>query len=1578
MDILQLTGTAVKSYDIEALLGQGGYGVVYRARQSAVLREVAIKVILPKYANSPEFIRRFESEAQVVARLEHPHIVPLYDYWREPDSAFLVMRYLRGGSLRDRIDKHGILDTEAAGKVLEQVGSALTFAHRNGVIHRDIKADNILLDEDGNAYLGDFGIAMKVGTETSIAQGDIVGTPAYLAPEQIRGGEVGPQSDVYAFGIMLYEMLTGSRPFAELTLATLVYKHLNEPLPMIDPEELSLPSAFNSIIQRATAKDPAERYPDALSLVQDFREILQQESSTVELSLTELDLTAFDLIETKNPYKGLRAFQQADADDFFGRSAMIEQVLERLQEPVVENNFLAVIGPSGSGKSSLVKAGVLPALRQGRLEGSESWFYAEMVPGEDPLEELAAALLSVSTSPLPGMVDLLREETSGLAEGVRWALPAEDSKLVLMIDQFEEVFTQIEVESERQQFLDLVQAAVSIEDSPIIILITLRADFYDRPLLYQNFGGLIRKRTELVLPLSDEELEETVSGPAYRVGAVLEEGLIENILKDVREQPGALPLLQYALTELFERRDGALLTNAAYQEIGGTLGALARRAEEVYQEFDEAGKDMARQMFLRLVTLGEGQEDTRRRILQSELMTLGQREVVEDVIDRFGRYRLLTFDRDEATRSATVEVAHEALIRRWEHLREWLDESREDVRLERQLLHAAEEWEAAGKEPSYLMQGTRLQQFQEWSAATTLQLNVTEKDFLKESLKAREERRAIERARQEREAALERQKARNLRIAVAIFAVAAVVAVGLSIFAFDQSNRAEAQRIIAEDAREVAEEQRGIAETERERAEEARGVAEEQRTIAESEREVAEEQRGIAETERERAEEALEIAEINERKNLSLALSANARNALSVNEPALALPVAIEAQNAFQPPEPEVLRILGLATFSPGPRFRYADSSLSILTVASSPQGTTGAYAGTEGVIYLVDNQRGEMIQAIEAGSPIMALSFSPDGALIAASMSDGSVGIWETAAGEERHRLQGHELVATDVEFSPDGQMLASSSGDKTIRLWDVASGETVRVLEGHIGYVMKIDFSPDGAKLASSAADETPTGAGDDAEDRKVRIWDVASGETALVIDPGSGYVRDVEFSPDGRRVALGTWDGGNGGTARIYDAALGEELGILFAHRETISDIEFSPDGRELVTASRDSTIKFWDVEKSVELRSYRNFGDWVYDIEYTADGEYMMVGLGNVGNNLIPDGGDSPAESAAYLWDLQNRTQIKPFLGHESWTWTADISPDGALAASGSGPLSSPEGTDTSVRIWDIASGAEIHKLDGHTNTVDSVRFIMDGRHLLSAAWDGTIRRWDVNTGEQLQVYEEQDGARVYMIDLMPNGEQFISALGNGMLKLWDIESGEAIRTYSGHAGEVAGVHISPDGKQMVSAGSWGSGNEIRLWDIESGEEIRQFVGHTGPVNYAHFAPNMEFIISTSWDDTVRMWDIESGEEIRQFVGHTGNTFGIDITQDSGLLLTTSSDTTVRMWDIATGEEMNRFDQHSDWIQEVWFSPDETFAISAGQDYALRQWQIARTAEELIAWARDNRYIRELDCAERQSYRLECEP
>jgi len=1545
MEILELSGQTIKGYEFGDLLGQGGFGVVYRAHQGVVTRDVAIKVISPKYANQPEFIRRFESEAQVVARLEHPHIVPLYDFWREPDSTCLVMRYLRAGSLRDLIEREGKLDITLTAKIVEQVGSALNFAHNSGVVHQDIKADNIFLDDDANAYLSDFGIAKEVGADASDGSDTLVGTPAYMAPEQIRGEGAGTQSDVYAFGIMLYEMLSGSRPFADETLATLVYKHLNEPLPMIDHTALNLPPAFNSIIQRATAKDPSERYEDALSLVIEFQDALRRGAATVEIELEELDLSEFELIETKNPYKGLRAFQQADAADFFGRSAMIQRVLDRLQEPVIENNFLAVIGPSGSGKSSLVKAGVLPALRSGRIPGSENWFYAEMVPGEVPLEGLENALLSVSTSQLPGILDTLREHVDGLARGVYEALPSRDSKLLLMIDQFEELFTQVEQESDRQQFLDLILNAVNAENSPIIIIATLRADFYDRPLMYQGFGELIRARTELVLPLNDDELTETITGPADNVGAIIEDGLIEIIIDDVREQPGALPLLQYALTELFERREGALLTRAAYQDIGGTLGALAKRAEEVYQRFKEAGQYMARQMFLRLVTLGEGQEDTRRRILQTELLTLGDRDVVEDVIDRFGRYRLLTFDRDDATRSPTVEVAHEALIRRWERLREWLTESRNDVRLERELLNAALEWEAANKDKSYLMQGNRLLTFEEWAESTNLRLNELELEYLSASLAARDEREAIERARQERERELERQKARNMRIAAVIFGVAAVVAVILSLFAFDQRNQAEEQR----------------------------SIADEQRVIALTERDRADEQRAIA-------VDAMHVAEVNERKNLSLALAANARTALSEHDPALALPVAIEARHVFEPPEAEVLRILGAATFSPGPRFRFTDSPQSILGVAFNSDGSVGAYAGSEGVVYLVNTSTGASITTIATGSPVNAVAFSEDDTLIAAAMSDMTVGLWQVADGAERYRLGGHENIVTDVEFSADGETLASSSADSTVRLWSATTGQPLHVLQKHIDYVFKLSFSADGARLASSSAAIGISESDRTAEHNTIQVWDVASGENILTIPPdGVGFVRDVEFSPDGATIAATTWSGALGGTARFYDALTGEERGRLYAHRDTIANLEFSPDGALLATASRDQSVKIWDIDKGVQITSYVDLGDRIQDIEFSPDGEYLLIGLGEAGN--FPDGSDSPADSSAYLWDLRNRTQAQVFSGHSNWVWAADISPDGSMFASGSGPLFGPESVaslDATARVWDAKTGEELMTLAGHEDTVDSVRFLPDGGQLLSASWDGTIRRWDLATGAEIQRYTIED-ASVFMIDLLPNGAQFVSGSSDAIIRLWDIESGEVLREYVGHEVAVNGVHVSADGKRMVSAsGDWGGADRtVRLWDVESGELLQTFEGHGHIVNYARLAPDNRFIISTSWDDTVRMWDIESGEEIRQFVGHAGNTFGIAITEDSSTLLTTSSDTTLRMWDIASGEELNRFEQHTDWIQEIVLGPGESFGVSAGQDYTLRRWVIKRTADDLIEWARQNRYIRDLSCAERQSYRLECE-
>ncbi len=586
-------GRVVKGYVLCEPIGEGGFGVVYRAEQPMLGRDVAVKVILPQYANHPDFIRRFEAEAQLVARLEHPHIVPLYDYWREPDRAYLVMRYVRGGNLQATLQP-GPLPLDAVARLLEQIGPALALAHRHGVIHRDLKPTNILLDTDGNAYVADFGIAKDLGAAnpTDVTQPELIlGSPAYLSPEQIKDEPITPQTDIYSLGVLLYESLSGAPPFQSPTPAGLIQKHLSEPLPPLGQQRPDLPAALDAVLQKATAKQPAERYPDVLSLVGAFQRAVApvrgmravgSGRATVDHEPVPTDQRAPPAVAEPptlaNPYKGLRAFAEADAADFFGRAALTQRLLERLAEEHALARFLAVVGPSGSGKSSVVRAGLIPAVRRGGLPGSEEWFIVEVVPGAHPLEELEAALLRVAVNPPASLIEQLQADERGLVRAVKRVLPPNETiDLVLVIDQFEELVTLVDDEATRAQLLASLFAAVTDARSRLRVIVTLRADFYDRPLLYGDFSELVRERTEVVVPLTPAELEQAISGPAERVALALELGLASAIIHDVREQPGALPLLQYALTELVERRVDHTLTMAAYQASGGVLAALGHR-----------------------------------------------------------------------------------------------------------------------------------------------------------------------------------------------------------------------------------------------------------------------------------------------------------------------------------------------------------------------------------------------------------------------------------------------------------------------------------------------------------------------------------------------------------------------------------------------------------------------------------------------------------------------------------------------------------------------------------------------------------------------------------------------------------------------------------------------------------------------------------------------------------------------------------------------------------------------------------------------------------------------------------------
>jgi len=1511
-----LTGRVIKSYEILEQIGKGGFGAVYRAYQPGIGRDVAIKVILPQHANHPDFVRRFETEAQVIARLEHPHIVPLYDYWREPNTAYLVMRYLRGGNLRQSLEDDGAWSLLRTANMIAQIGSALALAHREGIVHRDLKSDNILLDENGNCYLSDFGIAKDLDQNTNITRDAILGTPAYLSPEQIRGEVATAQSDIYALGILAYETLTASKPYFDMTPATVLFKQLNEPLPDVRGLRPDLPEAVSDILYRATAKDPQARYTDVIALARDLQTVAQEYAAphatlpgtSSSISITDLEE---NLIQAVNPYKGLRAFQVADAADFYGRKALVERLLARLHE---DTPFLAVVGPSGSGKSSVVKAGLMPRLQNGTLDSTTKWYTLEMVPGTHPMEELELALNSIATREMPDLLNQLKAETRGMVRAIRRVLPDEDSQLVLLIDQFEEVFTLVEQEADRLHFLNSLLEAVNDSRSRVKVIITLRADFYDRPLLYGRFGELMRQRTELVLPLNEEELEEAIVKPARGARVALENGLVAAIIQDVNEQPGALPLLQYALTELFERREGRMMTLKAYEAIGGTSGALTKRAEEIYESFSSPAQEAARQMFLRLVTLGEGAEDTRRRVLQTELMSLsGQNDLMQQVIERFGQYRLLTFDHDPLTRTSTVEVAHEALIRRWNRMRLWLSESRESLRIQRRLASAAEDWLQSGRDRSFLARGSRLQQFQDWAASSNIALNQHESDYLKASLDEREAQQAEERARLAREQQLERESRDRLRLLAVVSAIAALIGFVLAGIAVNQSQVATQVQAQAE----------------------------------------------------ERASEAS-----------SLALSANARNALAEGDTRLALALALESQKAYQPAPAEVLRTLASAAYAPSARARFDKHDKAIVNVAFNSNGRQAVSVSLDSRVIVYDRASASVTVEITLEDTYgIDATFSPNSKQLAVGCADGSIRLYSLPDGREVGRLLGHSNMVTSLLYTPNGQQLVSASLDKSARLWDVKSGEEIRLYQApDNGALLRLSLNRGGSLLATASLDESIANDTTDKVDRKVRIWDVATGQLKTTITPSSGFIRALQFSPSENIVTIGVWDSTNGGTVRFYDAATGEEKRRLFAASDNITDIAYSADGKRIVTASWDRRVRVWDVERGIALQTFSGFSDRPLAIDISLDSRALLIGQGNYGNNDILPSNERSSEVTLWLWDLVSGDQIRQYEGFEEWLWAVEASPDGSMVAAASGPLRLPEDNrpiEAVVRVWDRASGAGIALLTGHTNTIDSVRWSPDGQRLLTASWDSTIRLWDVRRSRLLRTYEGHTD-QVYMVRWNADGTQFLSASRDKTIRLWDAETGEVIRTYEGHTDAVNSISFSPDGTQFASAST---DRTLRLWDLASGETIRIYEGHTAQANEVIFSPDGLSLFSSSWDDSVRQWNVASGAQVRQFVGHTDNTFGLAISRDGQTLFSASSDRSIRMWNVSTGEELHRFQGHTNWIQEIDLFNDDQLMVSAAQDRLAILWRVDLGSEALSAFANQNRVLRRLSAAECLVYRIE---
>ncbi|MDZ8185312.1 MAG: CHAT domain-containing protein [Nostoc sp. ChiSLP02] len=1217
-----------------------------------------------------------------------------------------------------------------------------------------------------------------------------------------------------------------------------------------------------SPILQSKLQEPAQKLANVLNTnttalskeTQQERSQALQEVNNLCQEVLDLTFNALALAEQPPvydalcPFLGLYPFRIKDRKFFFGREKLIKQ----LQQQLATHNFLAVFGASGSGKSSMVVAGLIPAL----LEKQPDLVMAYMTPSSNPIEQLAATLSGV-----------------------------QNQSSILVIDQFEELFTLCTDENMRLEFIDKFLFVVQQQT----VAITMRADFWGECASYPKLKELMQCRQELIGPMDTAELRKAMEMQAAQVGLRFEPGLSNRILDDVQDEPGAMPLLQHALLELWKRRHGRWLRSVEYEAIGGVNMAIAQTADAFYDSCTPEEQEQIKNIFVRLTRLddseepGEKRRDTRRRVGLEELVPAGSdRNPIKQLLKRLAGdgARLIVTSVDSATQQEEVEVAHEALIRYWPKLLAWLDEDRTLLQLRETIRQAALEWEKFQKDESYLLhRGGRLEEAKELLKKSNF-FNFLEANYVQACVELRD------RQQQEQESRRRRDIRTNRTILSG--AVVVIVTTSLGLIASIKTYEAELNK--------------------------ANSLSQNSLLLSKSHKDL------------QSLVEGIKARMILKNSIIGRLLWFKGKGQIDAQSKAIAaLQQAIDIVQA---------------------RNRLTAHTSAVTSVVFSPDGKTIATASNDTTIKLWDLKGKELTKSpLNHSAGVTSVVFSPDGKTLASVSEDKTVKVWDLNGNQLTKSPLKHDAAVTSAVFSSDGKTLASVSEDKTVKLWDLNGKELKKFLLQHGAEVTSVVFSSDGKTIASGSQDKTvklwdlngkllhtfkhdaevttvvfsPDGKtlASVSKDKTVKLWDL-KGKLLHTLKHG-GEVTTVAFSPDNKILASGS----ENKTVKLWDLKKGKELTKLpLKHDAEVTTVVFSPDSKTLASVTKDNAITIWNLQGD-RLKSFIGHEADVTTVAFSPDGSTLA---------------SASKDNTVILWNLQGKL-LQTFAGHEAGVTSVAFSPDGNTLASTS--------KDKTVKLWSI-DGKLQKTFTQHNYTVTGVAFSPDGNTLASSSEDSTIRFWNLKAnflqtfrGHQADVLiaENKPVFTSVAFALPPQTcNLLVSGSKDKTVKLWSIGN-KLQKTFTGHKYAVTSVALSPD-CQTVASGS--VDNTVILWDLD-GHPLHTFREHKAVVTSVAFSPNGQTLASASEDKTVILWNLKDAYKPQILKGHEAGVTSVAFNPNGKTLASASQDNTVILWSFK-GKRLQTFRGHEAGVTSVVFSPDGKTLASGSDDKTVKFWHL----------------------------------